>query len=1524
MNLNKDIRQENLLDKNLKELSFIKDIAKYFMDFLETDFHKRKLPRRSVKYRNNDNLLIGINLDKYPEFHQGINKTIKNAFGSESLKKIDKNQYKTSLPKNLLDLIFLQIKKINQAQLNKTQKKLAESIERAATLHKKEHDKAQAYIYDDFEAIISKDLIHPFIENIEKPLENLDLGDEEHIFVMTEELVEIIFTSLKSKASEILNLLIAKEKVNVNKELGEVFSLEEIQENLSSYFGELKINDLFSEIFQLEKNKKILDKQDLYLYIGDISFESKKYPIFYIPIETRIDSNSVQISYDSQLYVNKKALNYICQEFNNLKNLKGSLDDSGERIIYLSQQSENLIEKLTETIDELKNYFDIKGEVDLVNDKVVDARSQYVKISNNRYLCLFDKSDEALVNDYEEILTELNQEGGTLGDKFKELLASFIHKNPVSYNPEIENEWDDTETEDKLVYSSPIPLNSEQRQILKSISKKDCNYLSVSGPPGTGKSHTITAIVFDAILKDKSVLVLSDKKEALDVVEDIITQTMNKVRYAESTFRNPILRLGKTGSTYSEILSRSSLDNIKNHHRAVKSKVGEIDQQVKNIMENSMAQIDHEISTYDEIELKEITEFQDLESHYENGTVLIDQDEFKDNEDLLQTFTDLVAAVVNIKEKIDSPEAKEIIKAINKAHNQGNLALTHSIEFLKYSKKITKTIDDMYALNTMEFFSHFDTLNEKDIAHFDEYITSYLMLKGVITGYLFKKKDVKALNENLNSKLTSPVNLEFNKELDAIKDLIKINTLIKNQFNNTEYEFSGETNLIFYFHALFSKKINDEKIDEILSIEDDSEIIKSFISHYPSTAKRLNLDLNDSNSITNNDVLLNQQKELEKELRFIYLDDKISDTFNDIPESQYQKSNEDIESLITAQVTHQMDDRLIHFFENNKNDATTLRNIIRGKQRFPKDQFLKLKNAFPCILAGIRDYAEYIPLETEIFDLVIIDEASQVSLAQAFPALLRARKVLVLGDKKQFSNVKSAQARSDTNREYLNALSESFKKNVSTDLTKIERLKKFNIKTSILDFFEYISNYSIQLMKHFRGYKEIISYSNRYFYDNSLQVMKILGKPVTEVLKFTYVDPKDEDETYPNTNLKEVNFICDELVKLRNNNSRQSIGIITPHTNQQKLLIENIANLIEWNDLQDINNIKIMTFDTCQGEERDIIFYSMVASKTKDKLWGIFIKDLKNVDLEEDGQIKAQRLNVGFSRAKETMHFVCSKPVTDFSGSIGEALRHYENILTTSSKEKSTDEVDKNSKMEEKVLEWFYQTEFWKDNKDQIEFNPQFEIGEYLKQLDRNYSYPSYVVDFLISYKLSDRKIKQIILEYDGFKEHFSAMDMVNEGNYQDYYNEDDVYRQKVLEGYGYQFIRINRFNVGKDPVETLNSRIENLIKESPAKTNILQNIASTVSDLNTGDKKECPKCKKIRESDDFSDESLESGYGRFCKYCKATKSRKRKKSSSTSSPAQPGITCPDCGGSMRLRNGKYGEFYGCAKFPYCKGTRNL
>jgi len=183
-------------------------------------------------------------------------------------------------------------------------------------------------------------------------------------------------------------------------------------------------------------------------------------------------------------------------------------------------------------------------------------------------------------------------------------------------------------------------------------------------------------------------------------------------------------------------------------------------------------------------------------------------------------------------------------------------------------------------------------------------------------------------------------------------------------------------------------------------------------------------------------------------------------------------------------------------------------------------------------------------------------------------------------------------------------------------------------------------------------------------------------------------------------------------------------------------------------------------------------------------------------------------LNVGFSRAKECIHFVLSKPIEDFRGEIRNALIHYKNELEVG-KEKVLGGTDPNSPMESKIQEIFYSTKFYKDNKEDIEFIPQFDLGKYLKQLSKGYSHPDYKVDFLLIYKN-----KKIVIEYDGFKEHFTDLEEVNVSNYKYYMNGDDIYRQKVLEGYGYSFLRINRFNIGKDPITTLNDRIENILKK--------------------------------------------------------------------------------------------------------------
>lgn len=1521
--------KENIKTENKNGLAFIKEVAKYFMDFLETDFHKRKNPKRSIQFRSSNNLLVGLNLNKYPSFNNLVNKAINHAFDKSTLNTIQKGVYRTNIPKNLLNLVKLQTEKITSKQITKIIEQIVEEIEKSATLYKKEYDQALNTSLEAVAKILKTDLVLPFISNIEKPLENLNLGDENNIYLMEEELTAVLSSSLENKISEIVKLLLAKEKVDISKQLKDVFMLADIKLNIHSFFENFQVGDLFAEIYEMERNRTILDKQEFYLYFCDITFNNAKFPIFYIPFGIEKQNEVLTIEFDSQVYINKKALEYITQEYNQEKGKKGNLKTISERIIYLAQHQNDFRDVVSEILSEITNFFELDKSIDINNSEQQIAKSFLVRASNNCYLALFDKSDEALVNDYEEILKLLMAGDSVLGEAFNKLIDDFIHKDPKKYDIEIQEEWNNQDVPNKLVFQSPIPLNGEQLQILSAIKRDDCKYIIVQGPPGTGKSHTITAVVFNLILKNKSILVLSDKKEALDVVEDKITETMNKVR-VDDNFQNPVLRLGKTGNAYAKILSPISIKSIIANWLAVKKDYKSVEENIEK-SENSLKEdIEAEILANREVDIKEIHEYFDLESYYVNKGFPVEIDEVLNQAESAIELEEFKKIFLSLKDKliIDQDENEKEAKlfellnfSINDFKDISNFQ--KYLWLLNFLSSSVAKIKEVYA-NNLALLSIFDNFNDTSLEKLSDFISNYEKERNWLFGYAFKKEKIENLDKEFKKSFSLTSEIEPHKNLEDLKKVLGIYQFAEELKAKLDKKYQINFDYLRFIH----QTINDDTLlgilNNLMQIGDDLKFLNTNLLKYPKTIKRLKIDLNSFKTFCSNELVKISDLDFDRLIRFINLKQKIEKDFQNIPSLNYNSQKKNIESLLTVKMTHIMDGRLVEFWDKHQATATALKKIIQGKLKFPKEEFLKLKNAFPCILAGIRDYAEYIPLEPEIFDLVIIDEASQVSIAQAFPALLRAKKVLILGDKKQFSNVKTAQARTDTNREYLNNLKDSFIKCVASDGIKLEKLKNFNIKTSVLEFFEYISNYNIQLLKHFRGYKEIISYSNKYFYLDSLQVMKIRGKAIDDVIKFSFVKHDGKKELAQNTNTLEVEFIISELKKLKEIDSNQSVGIITPHTNQQKLLVELISKMPEKDYFYDKLKLKIMTFDTCQGEERDIIFYSMVATEEDDHLWGVFIKDLNDVDIEEDGKIKAQRLNVGLSRAKETMNFVLSKPIDKYNGSIGEALRHYYFILNEAKKERSVGEADEKSKMEPEVMNWFYQTDFWKKNKDNIEFIPQFELGKYLKQLDKTYNHPNYKVDFLLVYKDETHQEHKIIIEYDGFREHFKDIDEINEFNYQDYYNDGDVYRQKILESYGYKFLRINKFNIGNDPISNLNERIGSLIKNGAVKNNVISHIHETIEGLQNGEMKECPKCKEIREYKDFRDPDLITGYGRFCCHCKGyTLVEKTTSDNTKDSPAvSSDKICPKCGSKMILRKGRYGKFYGCSKFPYCRGTR--
>jgi hypothetical protein len=131
-----------------------------------------------------------------------------------------------------------------------------------------------------------------------------------------------------------------------------------------------------------------------------------------------------------------------------------------------------------------------------------------------------------------------------------------------------------------------------------------------------------------------------------------------------------------------------------------------------------------------------------------------------------------------------------------------------------------------------------------------------------------------------------------------------------------------------------------------------------------------------------------------------------------------------------------------------------------------------------------------------------------------------------------------------------------------------------------------------------------------------------------------------------------------------------------------------------------------------------------------------------------------------------------------------------------------------------------------------------------------------------------------IVIEYDGFEYHFKKGASVGVGNHERYLNEADVERQLTLESYGYRFLRLNRFNLGMDPIVTLSERLEQMVSSATKAdhTGAVKVISEQAGALAGKTARACERCGSIKPLALFFDKTLgdgSGGTGRVCMPCK-------------------------------------------------------
>ena len=306
--------------------------------------------------------------------------------------------------------------------------------------------------------------------------------------------------------------------------------------------------------------------------------------------------------------------------------------------------------------------------------------------------------------------------------------------------------------------------------------------------------------------------------------------------------------------------------------------------------------------------------------------------------------------------------------------------------------------------------------------------------------------------------------------------------------------------------------------------------------------------------------------------------------------------------------------------------------------------------------------------------------------------------------------------------------------------------------------------------------------------------------------------------------------------------------MITPFREQVTLISKIVLEQPNARDYFDVLRLKIMTFDTCQGEEREVIIYSMVATQSHDAVNYVLPVHLKDAEERVEEALKLQRLNVGLSRAQECIHFVLSKPIEQFSGSARMALQHFKKISDDKSKAEP-DETDPSSPMEAHLLGWLNSDIIRPVQSRRYRATTAVSDRRLPEQPDPLYRHPAYRVDFLLTFRHGERVIN-VVIEYDGFKEHFTKRDQVDEANWPFYYRAEDIERQMTLESYGYKFLRVNRFNLGKEPVSTLSGRLYQLIdaaKNDKTNHSVVDKIQKDAQALADGQKRFCKKCGETK-----------------------------------------------------------------------------
>ncbi len=1123
----------------------------------------------------------------------------------------------------------------------------------------------------------------------------------------------------------------------------------------------------------IEEGKQMLSLTDD-LLVGNINEVSFNAPIFVRDIDIDItDNNHIAINFTSEPYLNEKLILALSKELKVDPCL--FLDANLKSVTDFQKVLEPIIQYSLQVNDQLplaSHYQNIP-----------------LTIVPQRWIGIFDIKPGKIKTDFLELM---HQNVELLNDKM-------IHDIDYYIKQEFET--------DALIQINN-PLNIYQKYALRSAVNENT---LIYGPPGTGKSEIITSLIANLLIKDKTILVISEKDAALEVIKQRLNNLSLLVFYLrdisdEKLFYGQIELLARhMGSFFNEETLSPSFDLAQMY--AQNERVCDYNREINKLRKVLQEQIDFYVdkdssgNDYKDYLTANATVNQFVETHEDDITSYFT--EYKNHYPRLQTPTAFIAKVAQYNQfRTRHQLSEEDVKTFDKERHELNKFKVAA--GLDYTAKETYIQTHQKVQQLQEFINeqmlHKDAeFNEKllqDPFFFYKNWENWQQIEKLLEAFPKESLRIKRFLIAKQAKHAKLLITYVSSSSYVQKELLK------------RYYYKGDVNKkgcwkkhksdAFYqaFYQcikLFDQITPFKNNTYLLSLHKyDSAIFHPEIVYYythPQLLKPSFVEFVNHEVVAFDQRILNQYyfkhiNAIERELTNIntYNSEKYSEKRHiierDIPYliDNYLKHNADfiinMDKVILDICLRNIKHKLSSAPQELQMKMHQMFQVL-GMERKPKiNDFIVnyidcLKLIYPVWISKPAIMCHYYPLEAKVFDVGIFDEASQMFLEKAYPLIYRCQQLVIAGDNKQLK----------PERTPFNQLHKSS----IMDAPSVAEID-FNTSESLLDRARVSYWNTFTLRNHYRSMiKELIDFSNFSFYDGKLI---FVSKNHTHNLSLDVIDSKGKEEN--GINNEEIKLLMRTIKDHINRFVEYNITniLVICYTSAQKeLLIKKI--LKEANPIikQWIHEKKLVIKDisNVQGDEGDVVIISNVFSSQSPNY----------------GVLSAMRgqnyLNVAITRAKKKMIILKSltfKQVVNDSSLDQEALQcyrswiHYLDELKINPAASLTPSHHKVSFFKQEI----YET---------LKTHPDFKFYEILEHVNLG----SLAID--IAFKCKGSSHIDLILILDDWKKNLT-------------FNEwfEDIDQQEYLTQRNYQVLRIEEINWMQNK-EGILEQIKNILPKS-------------------------------------------------------------------------------------------------------------